>query len=320
VEALVPERILAGHLGDRINFLTAPEAQRMGNVQKLFGRRKDGSEFPVEVGLNPVDTLQGIVLATVVDISERQVAEEEARRRREQIDLLSRVSLLGEMTASIAHELNQPLSAIVSNASAGQRFIDKGNVDPQTLREILVDVGADGRRAHDVIQNIRNTIKKGAAVRQRINLNDVVTNVAHLIQPNATVNSCEVQVFLDNDLPPTEGDPIQIQQVVINLVNNAFDAMHDMPLPGRKVEITTGRNGDETVSVCVRDYGEGIRKEARERLFEQFFTTKREGLGMGLAIVRSIIEAHGGHIAAENAEGGGARFYFTLPTHQETVK
>ena len=245
--------------------------------------------------------------------SARKAAEEETRFQRSRIDLLGRVSLLGEMTASLAHELNQPLSAIITNANAGMLFIDKGKDDRGTLREILVDMAEDGRRAQDIIRAVRNTIKKGSAIRGRINLNDVVTGVAHMIQPNAPAHGCEVQTSLANGLPLIEGDPVQIQQVLINLVGNAIDAMRETPVSNRKVEVVTERNGDSDIRVSVRDYGVGIPVEVQERLFEQFFTTKEEGLGMGLAIVKSIIEAHGGKIAAENVAGGGARFYFTLP-------
>ena len=245
--------------------------------------------------------------------SARKAAEEETRFQRSRIDLLGRVSLLGEMTASLAHELNQPLSAIITNANAGMLFIDKGKDDRGTLREILVDMAEDGRRAQDIIRAVRNTIKKGSAIRGRINLNDVVSGVAHMIQPNAPAHGCEVQTSLANGLPLIEGDPLQIQQVLINLVGNAIDAMRETPVSNRKVEVVTERNGDSDIRVSVRDYGVGIPVEVQERLFEQFFTTKEEGLGMGLAIVKSIIEAHGGKIAAENVAGGGARFYFTLP-------
>jgi two-component system, LuxR family, sensor kinase FixL len=313
IKVLLPELFKNGHDGIYNPYRGTSIARPAGTTQELFGRRRDGSEFPVEIGLSSIQTPQGVlVLTTVVDISFRKAAEEEVRRRREQIELLSRISILGEMTASIAHELNQPLSAIISNASAGQRLIARGNGEPETLREILFDVAADARRAHDVIQNIRNTIEKGAAVRQRIDLNQVVTSVTHLIQGTATAHECEVRISLAENLPQVEGDPIQIQQVLVNLVNNAFEAMNGIVSPNRKVEITT-QNGQDSVSVSIRDHGVGIPNKARTRLFDQFFTTKEEGLGMGLAIVRSIIEAHGGRIAAENAEDGGARFYFTMP-------
>ncbi len=245
-------------------------------------------------------------------------AEKQARHHREQINLLSRVSVLGEMTASLAHELNQPLSGIVTNADAGMRLIDRGKEDPATLREILVDVEADGRRAHDIIHNVRNTIKKGDPTRRRINLNELVTNVVHVVRPDAVAYSCEIETSLAKDLPLIEVDPIQIQQVLVNLVSNALDAMRQTPPNQRKVEISTAGNGDGEVRLSVRDHGTGIRSEVHEQLFDHFFTTKEQGLGMGLAIVRSIVESHGGKIHAENVADGGARFYFTLPVTKKT--
>jgi len=175
----------------------------------------------------------------------------------------------------------------------------------------------DGRRAFNIVRDVRSAIKKGTAIRGRTNLNDVVKSVALMLQPDAAANSCKVELSLAPDLPAIEGDPTQIQQVLINLVRNAFDAMGDVPANRRIVEITTNSNRDGTISVAVRDHGCGIADAARERLFEHFFTTKKEGLGMGLAIVRSIIEAHGGTIAVENVPGDGARFHFRLPTTKE---
>ena len=318
VEILMPKRFEESHAMDRANFFIAAEARTMANGQQLFARRKDGSEFPVDIDLNSIHTPQGlVVLANVVDISARLAAEELARRTREQVELLSRVSLLGEMTASLAHELNQPLAAIVNNATAAMQYLEQGRLNPEQLQDILNDVVADGRRAYDVMHNVRSAIKKGAAIRGRINLNDVVKAVTHMVQPDATMHLCKIKTSLPVDLPPIEGDPIQIQQAVINLVRNAFDAMRDAPPSRRVVEITTNYNGDGAIGVSVRDYGSGISEATRERLFEQFFTTKDEGLGMGLAIVRSIVEAHGGTIGAENAQGGGARFHFRLPITKE---
>src|SRR6476646_6398718 len=194
--------------------------------------------------------------------------EEDARRHREQINQLSRVSLLGEMTALLAHELNQPLSAIVSNASAGTRFIDQGREDSATLRDILVDVASDALRANDIIGNVRNTIKKGDPTRRRIDLNELVTNVAHVVRPDAVGNSCEVETSLAKDLPSIEGDPVQIQQVLVNLVSNALDAMRQTPPGQRKVEISTAGDGDGKVRLSMRDHGTGIRPEVLERLFD----------------------------------------------------
>jgi PAS domain S-box-containing protein len=318
VEILVPERLAGQHPEYRRKFFASPTARAMGAGRELFGRRKDGVEFPVEIGLNPIEAAEGmLILAAVVDISARVAGEEEARRRREQVELLSRVSLLGEMTASLAHELNQPLAAIVNNATAAMQYLEHGRLDPKQLQEILTDVVGDGHRAYDIIQNVRSAIKKGSSIRGPINLNDVVNAVTHMIQQDAAAQFCKLKMFLAQDLPAIEGDPTQLQQVLINLTHNAFDAMHNTPPARRVVEVATNYNGDGTISVVVRDYGSGISESMRERLFERFFTTKKEGLGMGLAIVRSIAEAHGGSITAENAEGGGARFQFRLPVKEK---
>ena len=318
VDVLVPERFRANHPTHRAKFLTKPEAVVIGAGRELFARRKNGSEFPVEIGLNPIHTVDGVlILAAVVDISARKAAEEDTRRNREQVELLGRVSLLGEMTASLAHELNQPLAAIVNNATAAMQYLEQGRLNPEQLQDILHDVVADGRRACDVMHNVRSAIKKGAAIRGRTNLNDLVKAVTHMIQPDAAAHLCKIETSLTEDLPPIEADPIQIQQAVINLVRNAFDAMREATPSRRIVEIATAYNGDGGIGLSVRDYGSGISEATRERLFEQFFTTKEEGLGMGLAIVRSIVEAHGGTIMAENADGGGARFHFRLPIIEE---
>jgi PAS domain S-box-containing protein len=257
------------------------------------------------------------LLGVSIDITARKQAELEAQQRRDELGHLSRVAAMGEMAASIAHELNQPLSGIISNASAGRRFIDRGDVDLRELRDLLGDIIADGSRAGEVIRSIQGMVKKGSRVSQQVNLNDLVRNVLHMVKPNAMLHSCELSTMLDPDLPTVEGDPVQLQQVLLNLLINAFDAMRDTPLK-RKVVIATERNADGATRISVRDYGVGISEEARERLFDHFFTTKRDGLGMGLAIVRSIVESHGGTVTAENCEGAGAQFSFTLPANAKT--
>ena len=253
------------------------------------------------------------LLGINIDITARKQAELEAKQRRDELSHLSRVALVGEMSASIAHELNQPLAGILTNAGAGEFVIDRGDVDLKEIRELLADISADARRASDIVRDIRGMIKKEQLTRRRINLNDVVTNAVQIIGSDALLHACELKTSLEAALPIVEVDPVQIQQVLINLILNAFDAMRDTPVSKRRVEIMTRENGDGAVRISVRDYGVGISDEMRSRIFEQFFTTKPEGLGMGLAIVRSIVEEHAGTIEAENAEGEGARFHFTLP-------
>jgi two-component system, LuxR family, sensor kinase FixL len=253
------------------------------------------------------------LLGISIDITARKQAELDAERDRSEVSHLSRVALMGEMSASIAHELNQPLAGILSNAAAGQRFIDQGDVNLGEIHELLGDIIADGRRASDVIRGIREMVKKGQVARRPVDLNEVVMDAVRMVSADAVLRSCQVETSLDASLRAIEGDPVQLQQVLLNLVINAFDAMRDTPVPRRKVVIATQSNSDATVRTSVRDYGAGISEEMRARVFDPFFTTKNEGLGMGLAIVRSIIESHGGTITIENADGGGARFGFVLP-------
>ena len=255
------------------------------------------------------------LLGISIDITARKQAELDAQRDRAELSHLSRVALMGEMSASIAHELNQPLAGILSNAAAGQRFIDRGNVDQAEIRELLGDIVADGRRASDVVRGIRGMVKKGQVERRSVDLNEVVMDALRMASPDAVLRSCQLETSLDANLPRIDGDPVQLQQVLLNLVINAFDAMRDTPPSRRKVLIATQRNGDGTVRTTVRDYGVGISEDMRDRLFDPFFSTKTEGLGMGLAIVRSILESHGGTMVAENADGGGARFEFVLPAN-----
>jgi PAS domain S-box-containing protein len=255
------------------------------------------------------------LIGVSIDITPRKLAEAEALQQRDELSHLSRVALMGEMSASIAHELNQPLAGILSNAAAGQRFIDRGNVDQGEIHELLGDIIADGRRASDIIRGIRSMVKKEQVARRSVNLNEVVMDAVRMVSPDAVARSCQLETSLDPNLRTVEADPVQLQQVLLNLVINAFDAMRDTPISRRKVVIATQLNGDGAVCASVRDYGVGISAEMQDCLFNPFFTTKNEGLGMGLAIARSILESHGGTIAVRNADGGGARFEVVLPAN-----
>ena len=328
-------RALEQELGN--GWIEGVHPEDVGRCHKIYSTSFDAQEsFTMEYRLRRKDGSYGWVLDTgtprfsadhvflgyigsCIDISDRKASELEAQHHRAELAHLSRVALMGEMAASLAHEVNQPLAGITTNAAAGRRLIDAKRVTFADLRELLDDIHADGCRASDVVKGIRSMVRKDEPTRQKTNLNDVVTSVVKIVHSDAILHSCEVQTSLAANLPPIDGDPVQLKQVLLNLVINGFDAMNETPVRDRKVLITTASNGNGAVKLDVRDHGTGIPDSARERLFAPFFTTKAEGLGMGLAIVRSIIESHDGTIEAENAKDGGALFHVTLSTHAPRV-
>jgi two-component system sensor kinase FixL len=237
----------------------------------------------------------------------------------QQIAHLGRLALIGEMAASFAHELNQPLTAIVSNAGAGQRFLDSGVIDIKEFHELLRDIASDAERAGKIIRGIREMVMKSEARREPVNMNQVVEEVFRLTKTDAVSRSCTVVTDLDPELALVEGEPVQLQQVLLNLVLNAFDAMQETPLHLRRVVLSTKSQPDGVVCTAVRDFGTGLSEKVHQRIFEHFFSTKKDGLGMGLAIARSIVESFGGVLNESNAPGGGAFFYFTLPASTSEV-
>lgn len=238
----------------------------------------------------------------------------ETEGQTQQIAHLGRLALMGEMAASLAHELNQPLTAIVGNAGAGQRFLDKGVVDPKEFHELLHDIVADAERAGKIIRGIREMVRKGETRHEPVNMNGVVEAVVRMTKADAATRSCVIVTDLQPELAAVQGDPIQLQQVLLNLVLNAFDAMRDAPAHLRRVVLSTNSQTEGIVRTVVRDFGTGLSQKVYRQIFEHFFSTKRDGLGMGLVIARSIVESFGGVLDANNAPGGGACFYFTLPT------
>jgi two-component system sensor kinase FixL len=318
IEVLVPKRFRGEHPTHRAGFHSVLAARDIGVGLELFARRKDGTEFPVEIGSSPIQSPEGmLVLSVIVDISPRKQAETEARQHREETAHLSRVAIMGEMAGSLAHELNQPLTGIVNNASAGRRFIANGRADLPKLDGLFEAIVADGRRAGEIIRGIRGMVRKGKEVRGPVNLNDVIANVLRFVHSDALGHHCALVTEAGPELPLVEGDQVQLQQVLLNLVVNAFEAMRETPAAERRVIIRSERESEGRVRVSVRDFGTGLPAEEPARIFERFFSTKREGMGMGLAIARSIIASHGGELAAANAHGGGACVYFSLPVIAE---
>jgi len=248
-------------------------------------------------------------LMVVIDRTERY----ELQRNRQQLAHLTRVSTLGELAGSLAHELNQPLTAILSNAQAAQRFMATEPINLEEVREILRDLVKDNHRASEVIRKIRALVKKGELEAAPLSIANVIGDVALLVHSDAIVRGIRVMVNIAPGLPPVHGDRVQLQQVILNLLLNAFDALESCCAHNRTVAVGAALDSAGAIRVVVRDSGPGLAGNTFDKLFMPFFTSKREGLGLGLSISRSIVEMHGGRIWAENNEDRGASFYFTLP-------
>ena len=314
VEILVPERFRASHPAHRAEFCAASQPRAMGAGRDLFARRKDGTERLVEIGLAPIHTQEGILaLTAILDITERRRAELELREQQLNLVHMSRVSTMGELAASLAHELNQPLTAILSNAQAAQRFLAANPTDLEEVREILKDIVQDNSRAGEVIHRMRALVKKGELDIMPLDLAALIRDVVLLVRSDATLHNIHVSLEVDTHLPPVRGDKVQLQQVTLNLLLNAFDAMHDCPPDKREIHVRAARDGGRMVEITVADHGAGLTIDKLEKIFQPFYTTKHDGLGLGLSISRSIIEAHGGRLWADNNPDRGATFYFTLP-------
>jgi PAS domain S-box-containing protein len=313
VEMLVPERFRGGHPGHQAGFLAAPEAWAMGAGRELFARRKDGTEFAVEVGLSPIQGAEGnLVLTAIVDITARKQAEAEALRRQAEVAHVGRVATVGELASSLAHELNQPLGAILRNAEAAELFLQSDRPDLEEVRAILVDIRKDDQRAGAVIDRIRSMIKRGEVEYRLLDLKPLASEVINLVHPDADSRKVKLALKAVSRLPTVRGDRVQLQQVLLNLLINALDAVKDCEPEARRVTVNVQTAGTQ-VEVAVIDTGHGIPAARLALVFEPFFTTKPNGLGMGLPISRRIIEAHGGSIRAENNPDGGAKFAFALP-------
>jgi two-component system, LuxR family, sensor kinase FixL len=318
IDLVVPERFRGESRAHRNAFYAATSTRALGAGLELVARRKDGTEFPVEVGSSLIESPEGtLVLSAIVDISARKQAEAQTRQHREELAHLSRVAIMGEIAGSLAHELNQPLTGIVNNASAGRRFIGKGRANLPKLDNLFEAVVADGLRAGEIIRGIRGMVRKGEETRGPVNLNEVIASVLRFVHSDAIGRHCTLVTEADPELPLVEADQVQLQQVLLNLVVNAFEAMHHTPVAERRVIIRSEREFNGGVRISVRDYGTGLPLEEPERIFDQFFSTKREGLGMGLAIARSIITSHGGELTAADAKGGGVTAHFSLPARTE---
>jgi C4-dicarboxylate-specific signal transduction histidine kinase len=255
-------------------------------------------------------------LAVTRDITDHMRASEALRDAEAALARVNRVTTLGVLTASIAHEVNQPLGAINASAAACTRWLDATPPDMEKARFALQRIAGDGRRAGQVVDRIRALVNRQPPRRDRVDLNEAILEVIALTRDEVRRNAIALDTSLAPDVPPVEGDRVQLQQVVLNLLVNAIEAMRDSSAGPRELAIGSARDGADTVTVQVRDSGPGLDPGQADRLFEAFYTTKKDGIGMGLSISRSIIEAHGGQLWVTPNAPRGATFLFSLPVEQ----
>ena len=253
------------------------------------------------------------MLGVCVDVTSRKTNELAAKKHLNEIAHMTRVSTMGELAASLSHELNQPLTAILSNTQAAQRFLRAQPADITEVHEILKDIVDANRRASAVIGRMRVLVKKGNPEFTLVDLGEIMSDVEKLVRGDAVLRGVRVVLQCDPWAPRVRCDPIQLQQVTLNLLVNAFDAMGDVPMSEREVIIKVDGNGADSVRIMISDKGTGLADDTLDQIFNPFYTTKSNGLGMGLNISQSIIEAHGGRLWAENNADRGAAFYITLP-------
>ncbi|HTQ49839.1 MAG TPA: PAS domain-containing protein, partial [Candidatus Acidoferrales bacterium] len=296
-------------------YANAFDARQEFTMEYRLQRRDGEYRWILDTGVPrsaPDGTFLGYI-GSCIDISERKQTELEMVQQRNELAHLSRVTMLGELSGSLAHELNQPLTAILSNAQAAQRFLTQNSADLDNVQEILKDIVSEDKRAGEIIRRLRLLLKKGEVHQQPIDLNEVVQEVLKLVHSDLVNHGVAAHTELAPRLPMVNADRVQIQQVLLNLVMNACDAMAGLPAGERKLLVHTGSDDGEGVRISIADQGTGIVPADLERVFEPFFTTKAQGMGLGLSVCRSIITAHGGKLWAANNPGRGAILHVRLP-------
>jgi PAS domain S-box-containing protein len=282
-------------------------------------RRKDGTHIDVSLTVSLIKDSEGNIIGAskiARDITERKRAEEALQKAQADLAHVTRVMTMGELTSSIAHEVNQPLAALVTNANACLRWLARQPPDLDEARDCLPRIIRDGNRASEVITRIRSLVRKSSPAKERLDLGEMIQEVLAIVNLEARRHRVVMRTELDAGLPPVQGDRVQLQQVILNLVMNAIEAMREVADWPRALLIKTWPDVS-SVLVVVQDSGVGLHEQNVERVFEAFYTTKAEGMGMGLSISRWIIEAHGGRLWAAANSGHGATFQFTLPSELE---
>jgi PAS domain S-box-containing protein len=257
------------------------------------------------------------LLGVAMDVTKRKQAELEAQRLEDEIAHVGRVSMMGQLASALAHEINQPLGAILRNAEAAELFLQSKTPDLEEIRAILADIRTDDQRAASVIDRMHTLLRRHVLDTQLLDLAELVGSVTQLARSDAAMRRVKLKVNLPVDLPPVRGDRVHLQQVLLNLILNGMDALNGASPEHRHVTVSVRVDAARTVQISVSDTGHGIAGENLAQIFDPFFTTKPDGMGMGLAISRTIIESHGGRLWAESNNGSGATFRFTLASTEK---
>ena len=315
IALLMPEPDRSAHDAYLRRYGLTGEARIIGIGRDVQAQRRDGTVFPASLAVGRVaGTDPARFVGFIRDRSARVAAERTAAQAQERLTHVARLSTLGEMAAGLAHEINQPLAAITTYAQACQRQLDKGEApDAADIREALVEIGRQALRASEVIRRLRSLVAKREVRRVPLRCNLLLEDVVSLARPDLRANDVRLRLDVAPGLPDVMMDPVQLQQVLINLLRNAIDATLQSGDARREITLralsTLGN-----VEISVHDHGPGLGPDVLSKVFNPFFTTKPHGTGLGLAISRTIVQAHGGTLAHREEPGGGACFYFTLPT------
>ncbi len=313
VSLLMPEPYRSGHDGYIRNYLETGNAKIIGLGREVQGKRQSGSIFPIGLSVGEIPTdYQPKFVGIIQDITDRKRSEEEIHHIRERLSQFGRLSTLGEMAAGLAHELNQPLTAIATYTQACQRLIESGQSDDDEILATLKKCDAQAQRAGDVIRRLRQFVQKRELGRQEVSCEDLIHDLAALAEVDARNNRIPLTIDVAEGLPKIMVDTIQIQQVILNLIRNGIDAMLEADQKNKGISVSVTKFEDQQIRIAVTDHGSGITKQAEKKIFEPFFTTKSSGLGLGLAICQSIIASHGGVLSFTKNPSGGTTFQFTL--------
>jgi signal transduction histidine kinase len=295
----------------RVNEARLPEGSEVLFRQPSFWEQYRGLALG---GAGIIAVQATLITGLILERRRRSRAESEARRSLAEVAHMNRRAGIAAVSASIAHELNQPLGAILSNAEAAELLLDRQPLDLAVIKEVLADIRRSDQRAADIITHMRDLLRKNDSEPLEIDLNDVIRRVVELLTPEARLRGISVNTLLDPRRLAVRANAVHLQQVVLNLALNGMEAMRDSTHGERRLTIRTGAANDSRVEVTVSDTGSGLAADTLDRVFEPFFSTKRDGIGLGLSIARTIIERQGGTISAENRPGGGATFRFILPS------